>query len=114
MVGFVSMAHAQMEKQMQCGHVVHSDIEKTRTNSPEVYATIKTYTFEYSKSLDTCVIVMQYRVHEKDGTPKVQVLALNAVTMQPMSGTKEIYLIPARESRHITEATDFLFNKYSH
>jgi hypothetical protein len=57
---------------------------------------------------------MQYRVHEKDGTSEVQVLALNAVTMQPMAGTRDIYLLPAAASKRITEASDLLFNKYAH
>jgi hypothetical protein len=110
---FVSTCYAQMQKQRQCAEVVKADIEKTRTLSPNVYATIKSYTFEYSKSLDSCVIIMQYRVSDK-AEPKVQVLALNAVTMQSMARNKDIYLIPAKDSKQIDDAANFLFEKYSH
>jgi hypothetical protein len=109
----VSVGHAQMQKQKQCADVVKADIEKTRSLSPDVYNTIKTYTFEYSKSRDSCVIIMQYRVPDKD-EPKVQVLALNAVTMQSMAGNKEVYVIPARDTKQIDETADLLFQKYSH
>ncbi len=108
-----SSAHAQMQKQKQCADVVKADIESTRTKSPAVYATIKSYTFEYSKSHDSCVIVMQYRVTDKNEA-KVQVLALNAITMQPMAGHQDVYLIPAKSLKEIDDAADALFQKYSH
>jgi len=110
---FVSSVFAQMPKQRECAAVVKGNIEKTRTSSPAVYATIKSYTFEYSKSHDSCVIIMQYRVQDKD-EPKVQVLAINAVTMESMERHKDVFLIPAKDSKQIDDAADFLFEKYSH
>jgi len=110
---FASAGHAQMQKQRECAAIVKADIEKTRTSSPAVYATIKSYTFEYSKSHDSCVIIMQYRVQDK-GEPKVQVLAINAVTMESMARYKDVFLIPAKDTKQIDDAADSLFEKYSH
>lgn len=104
---------AQMQKQRECGNQVVKAIAITRERKPAVFATIKSYMFEYSKSHDACVIVMQYRVQQKGKSPEVQVLALNAVTMQPMAGHKDVYLIPASDSKQIEDAADTLFEKYS-
>ncbi len=56
---------------------------------------------------------MQYRVRDDSAVRKVQVLALNAVTMQSMTGHREIYLIPAEDAKQIEQAADSLFQKYS-
>jgi hypothetical protein len=113
-LSLIPASYAQMQKQKQCADVVKESIEKTRTVSPDVYATIKAFTFEYSKSREACVIIMQYRVRDKSTEPRVQVLALNAVTMQSMTGHQEIYLIPAEDAKQIEQAADSLFQKYSH
>jgi hypothetical protein len=114
MLAFSVVCNAQMQKQRECADQVKKDIEKTRDHSPSVYATIRTYMFAYSKTRDTCVIVIQYRVQDKQNNlPEVQVLAMNAVTMQPMAGYREIYLIPASDEKQIMDATNFLFEKYS-
>jgi hypothetical protein len=104
---------AQMQKQKQCAAVVKANIDKTRTTSPSVYSTIKSYAFEFSKSHDSCVMIIQYNVKSK-GSQMVQVLALNAVTMQSMEGHKNVYLIPVDDEKQIQDAADFLFEKYSH
>jgi hypothetical protein len=103
-----------MQKQRECANQVKKDIATSREQEPAVYATIKSYMFEYSKSHDACVIVMQYNVQQKGKSPEVQVLALNAVTMQPMAGHKDVYLIPASDAKQIEDAADSLFEKYSH
>ena len=46
--------------------------------------------------------------------PQIQVVATNAVTMQPMEGTENVFLIPAAETKEIEDAANFLFEKYSH
>ena len=39
-------------------------------------------------------------------------LAINAVTMQPMAGYRDVYLIPASDEKQIMEATNYLLDKY--
>ena len=110
---FATSACAQMQKQQQCTALVKSNIEKTRTTEPNIFATIKTYMFEYSKNHDSCVMIMQYHVNEKGKPQQVQVIAINAVTMQPMEGYKNIFLIPESDKEQIMKATNFLFDRYS-
>ena len=105
---------AQMGKQRACADQVHADMAKTKNQSPKVFATIKSYAFEYSKSYDACVIVIQYIVQQRDKPDMVQILAMNAVTMQPMLRNTEVYLIPASAGAQIDAAADTLFEKYSH
>jgi hypothetical protein len=114
LVGIVLTAHAQMDKQEQCRKIVEESIEATKSESPELYSTIKSHAFEFSKSRDACVIVIQYRVPAKGGDgPKVQILARNAVTGQTMDGTKDIFLIPATDTKQIEDANNFLLEKFS-
>ena len=108
-----SVAHAQISKQAECRRIVASDMEATRTKSPKVYATIETYMFEWSKSHDVCVIVVQYKTRYKAGKPAIQVLARNAVTGETMEGYDNVFLIPAEDSQRIMDATSFLFKRYS-
>jgi len=113
-LGVASVAHGQMQKQQQCDAVVKKDIELTKRDKPDVFATVKNYMFEYSKSRDTCVLIMQYRIPPEGNDPaKIQILAYNAVTMQLMEGYDHIYLIPATEMKEIMDATTKLFKYYS-
>jgi hypothetical protein len=106
--------HAQMQKQQQCDAVVKKDMELTRRDKPDVFATVKDYMFEFSKSRDTCVVIIQYRIPPKGSDPaKIQILAYNAVTMQLMEGYDHVYLIPANETKEIMNATTELFEYYS-
>lgn len=59
-------------------------------------------------------MVIQYRVRRSGKSPEIQVIATNAVTMQPMEGTKNVFLIPVTETKEIEDATNFLFEEYSH
>ena len=113
-LAFALTCQAQMQKQRECGNQVVKTIATTRERKPAVFATIKSYMFEYSKSRDTCVVIMQYRVQQKGKPPEVQILALNAVTLQPMAGHRDVYLIPASDLKQIEDAADTLFEKYSH
>ena len=70
--------------------------------------------FEWSRSRKACVMVVQYRVQQKGKSSEVQVVAVNAVTMQPMEGYKNIFLLPADHTQKIMDATNFLFERYSH
>lgn len=108
------LAHAQMAEQSKCAHLVAKDIARTKQERPEVFSTIAHYIFEWSPKYQSCVMVIQYRVHESGKSPEIQVIATNAVTMQPMEGTKNVFLIPAIETKEIEDATNFLFEKYSH
>jgi len=85
----------------------------TKKQKPAVSKTVAGYLFEYSPSLDTCVMVIQYRV-VVDGKNTIQVLAMNAVTMQPMEGYKNIFLGPAKDTQGVIDSVNFLFDKYSH
>jgi len=44
----------------------------------------------------------------------IQIVATNAVTMQPMEAYKNIFLVPESDEKQIEDATNFLFEKYSH
>lgn len=107
-------AVGQIPQQAMCARIVSKDIERTRTERPKVYATIQHYTFEWSPKHRSCVIVIQYRTHDAEKPPEVQVLALNAITMQPMEGATNIFLIPASQKKEIDDATNFLFERFSH
>jgi hypothetical protein len=85
----------------------------TRKQKPAVSKTVAGYLFEYSRSLDTCVMVIQYRV-VVDGKNAIQVLAMNAITMQPMEGYKNSFLVPAKDTQGVIDSVYFLFDKYSH
>jgi hypothetical protein len=104
----------QTAQQATCTRIVAKDIERTKTEKPEVFSTIQHYTFEWSPKHHSCVMVIEYRVHESGKSPEVQVLAVNAVTMQPMEGTKNVFLIPASETKEVENAANFLFDRYSH
>jgi hypothetical protein len=86
---------------------------KTKDLKPDVYVTIKDYTFEWSRSRQSCVMILQYKVHQTAKPPEVQVLAVNAVTMQPMEGYKNVFLIPANNLSEIMDAVNFLAERYS-
>jgi hypothetical protein len=105
--------HAQMAEQENCSELVKKDMAKTKELKPDVYATIKDHTFEWSKSRQTCVMIMQYKVHQSGKPPRVQIIAINAVTVQPMEGYKNIFLIPAGNLDEIMEAVNFLVERYS-
>ena len=49
-LALASACQAQMQKQRECANQVEKNIATTREQKPAVYATIKSYTFEYSKS----------------------------------------------------------------
>ncbi|MFZ0480498.1 MAG: hypothetical protein WAL71_15260 [Terriglobales bacterium] len=108
------LAHAQMSEQSRCAHLVAKDIARTKQEAPEVFSTIAHHNFEWSPKYQSCVMVIQYRVHKSGKPPEIQVVATNAATMQPMEGTKNVFLIPATETKEIEDATNFLFEKYSH
>lgn len=103
-----------MQRQQQCSDIVKKDMASTERDKPEVFATVKTYMFEFSKSRDTCVVIIQYRIPPKGTEPaKIQILTYNAVTMQLMEGYDNIYLIPASETKEIMDATTTLFKHYA-
>jgi hypothetical protein len=111
---FASFGHAQMQQQAECSRIVQKNMDATKRDKPEVFATVKTYMFEWSKKSDACVIVVQYRVPAKPPEPaKIQILAMNAVTMQMMEGYQNVYLLPASDTKGIMDATNFLFNRYA-
>ena len=85
----------------------------TARDKPEVMKTVMGYLFEYSPSRDTCVEVIQYRVHDAGKPSQVQVGAYNAITQQPMEGYRHIFLEDAGDSKGIQDATNFLFDRYS-
>lgn len=105
--------HAQIAEQENCSELVKKDMAKTKELKPDVYATIKDSTFEWSKSRQACVMIMQYKVHQSGKPPQVQVIAINAVTVQPMEGYKNIFLIPAGNLDEIMDAVNFLVERYS-
>jgi hypothetical protein len=107
-------AYAQIAEQRDCSEIVKNNMAKTKEMKPEVYATIKDYTFEWSKNRQSCVMIMQYKVHQTGKPPEVQVIAVNAVTVQPMEGYKNVFLIPASNLNEIMDAVNFLVEKYSH
>jgi hypothetical protein len=92
---------------------VKADILRTQIEAPDVYATIRDYTFEWSRKSDACVMIIQYWVDRPRRPRRVQVLAVNAVTMQPMERHRSVYLIPAQDEQQIEDAADALFQKYS-
>ncbi|MBI4455080.1 MAG: hypothetical protein HY644_04190 [Acidobacteria bacterium] len=102
-----------MADQARCARLVKANMKATQEQSPEVYKTIATYLYEYSTKSQSCVMIMNYKTKGNDGNPAIQVLALNAVTMQPMSGYKDIFLIPEGNKQEIIDATNFLFDKWS-
>lgn len=108
------LAPAQMVEQSRCAHLVAKDIARTKQERPEVFSTIVHYNFEWSPKYQSCVMVIRYRVHKSGKPPQIQVVATNAVTMQPMEGTENVFLIPAAETKEIEDAANFLFEKYSH
>ena len=113
-VFFTSSAIAQMRQQALCAHLVKGDIEATKQEAPQIYQTLAKYFFEWSPRYHACVVIIQYRVYEKGKSPQIQIVATNAVTMQPMEGYKNIFLEPADEEKEIEDATNFLFERYSH
>lgn len=109
-----SALSGQMRQQEQCSQVVKRNIERTKLEKPDVFATVAYYTFEWSRRHQSCVMVIQYRVRETGKPSEVQILAINAVTMQPMEGTKNIFLLPATEKKGIEDSTNFLIERWSH
>lgn len=110
---WVPSLYCQVSMQSWCARKVAKDMEATQKEKPEVFATIRHYMFEWSKSRQACVTVIQYRTKE-DGHPMIQILAMNEVTLQPMEGYKNIFLVPEGDEKQIEDATNFLFEKYSH
>jgi hypothetical protein len=104
---------AQITEQRNCTELVKNNMAKTKELKPDVYATIKDYTFEWSRSRQSCVMVIQYKVHETGKPSEVQVVAVNAVTMQPMEGYKNVFLILASKLSEIMDAVNFLVERYS-
>jgi hypothetical protein len=102
-----------MADQAACAKLVKANMETTKRESPDVYKTVAAYLFEYSPKSHSCVMIINYKAKGSDGKPAIQVLAINAVTMQPMSGYKDIFLIPAGNKQEIMDATNFLFDKWS-
>jgi hypothetical protein len=109
----VPSLHGQVSMQERCARQVAKNMEATRRESPKVFATVVHYVFEWSKSRQACVMVVQYRA-SGNGTPMIQIVATNAVTMQPMEAYKNIFLVPESDEKQIEDATNFLFEKYSH
>jgi hypothetical protein len=105
--------HCQVSMESWCARQVTKNMEATRKESPKVFATVVHYVFEWSKSRQACVMVVQYRAR-KNGAPMIQIVATNAVTMQPMEAYKNIFLVPEGNETEIEDATNFLFEKYSH
>jgi len=103
----------QVSMQSWCARKVAKDMEATRKERPAVFSTISKYFFEWSKSRQACVTVIQYRTKE-DGHPMIQILAMNEVTQQPMEGYKNVFLVPESDEEKIEDATNLLFEKYSH
>lgn len=103
-----------MTKQQRCAAIVKANMSATARNKPAVMKTVMGYLFEYSPSRDTCVEVVQYRVQKPGKLHQVQVIAYNAITQQPMEGYKNIFLEDASDTQAILDATNFLFDKYSH
>jgi hypothetical protein len=99
--------------QRWCAEKVAKDMEATRKENPAIFATISKYFFEWSKSRQACVTVIQYRA-KRDGNPMIQILAMNEVTQQPMEAYKNIFLVPESDEKQIEDATNFLFEKYAH
>jgi hypothetical protein len=102
-----------MADQARCAKLVKANMEATKRESPDVYKTVAAYLFEYSPKSHSCVMIVNYKAKGSDGKPAIQVLAVNAVTMQPMSGYKDIFLIPEGNTQEIMDATNFLFDKWS-
>ncbi len=105
--------YCQVSTQSWCARKVAKDMEATQKERPAVFATIRKYFFEWSESRQACVTVIQYRTKE-DGHPMIQILAMNEVTQQPMEGYKSVFLLPEGDEKKIEDATNFLFEKYSH
>ena len=105
--------YGQVSAQSRCARKVARDMAATRKERPEAFATIGKYLFEWSKSRQACVTIIQYRTKE-NGQPMIQILAMNEVTAQPMEGYKDIFLVPEGDEKQIEDATNFLFEKYSH
>ncbi len=86
----------------------------TARKRPAIFKTVKAYFFEYSPSRDSCIEIVQYKVHNLGQPHQVQILAYNAVTQQPMEGYEHIFLQNADDLKGIQDATNFLFELYSH
>lgn len=112
--GMVVPLHGQLAEQNECSELVKKDIAKTKEQKPAVYSTIRDYTFEWSRSRQSCVMIIQYNVHQPGKPTQVQISAVNAVTVQPMEGYKNIFLIPATNEEEIENAVNFLVERYSH
>ena len=115
-IGFfllVPSLYGQASMQHWCALQVAKDMEATQRDTPAVYATISIYMFEWSKSRQACVMIIHYRA-QKDGIAMIQILAMNAVTTQPMEGYKNVFLVPQKDEKGIEDSTNFLFKKYSH
>ena len=76
--------------------------------------TVKGFFFEYSPIRDTCVEIVQYNIRKQGKPHQVQILAYNAVTQQLMEGYEHIFLEDANDLKAIEDATNFLFERYSH
>ena len=106
-------ASSQMAKQSICAEKVKANMEATAKISPSVMNTVRSYTFEYSRSRDTCVMIVQYNTEDKMHGKEVQILAINAFTMQPMEGHRNIFLRKPEDTAGIEEAANFLFDRYA-
>ncbi|HEY0309299.1 MAG TPA: hypothetical protein VGB94_14145 [Acidobacteriaceae bacterium] len=110
---FALPAYAQVSEQSWCAKKVHGNIEATKRDRPEIYRTMKDYTFEWSRSAQACVMIVQYAVHQTGKPNMVQILAINAVTMQNMEGYDNIYLVPENDRQAQMDAVNFLFKRWS-
>lgn len=98
--------------QAWCAKKAEVNMQATKRESPEIAATILTFLYEYSPHHHACVAVMEYKT-QKDGRPYAQILARNLVTLQPMKGLGEIYLLPMENKQDRIDTINFLFDKYS-
>ena len=117
-VGLFSLATCmsalgQMAKQSMCAEKVKANMEATAQRSPVVMKTVRSYTFEYSRSRDSCVMIVQYNTEDKSHGKMIQILAINAFTMQPMDAHRNIFLRKPDDIAGIEEAANFLFDRYS-
>jgi hypothetical protein len=103
---------AFVRNQEWCAKKAEANLAATKGHSPEVAATILSFMYEFSPSRHACVAIMEYRA-QKDGKAYAQILARNMVTLQPMRGFAEIFLVPVEDRQARIDAINFLFDKYS-
>lgn len=114
LLAFPQLNHAQDTDQARCSHLVERNLSTTQKESPDIYATIGNHFSEWSPSHSACVMIIEYKVKPIAAAPylRVQILAVNAVTMEPMEAYRNVFLLPADKSAAIEKAVDFLFDRY--